>query len=111
MVMTGDDEGDTDRLQKIHAGTAELEEVIINAHCEAYLSVSPSEYVTSLHTELNLRTVVEMGEVIEECLEVLSLVADGTASEEDAYFYNITLGSVVPGTEAQFCKSIMTYVK
>mmetsp|Transcript_35951 Transcript_35951/g.58617 ORF Transcript_35951/g.58617 Transcript_35951/m.58617 type:complete len:410 (+) Transcript_35951:3-1232(+) len=80
---------------------------ILNASCAPYLLVSPSEYITTLCMELSVRTVAELVEVMEECLEVLASVADGTASEEDACFYNIVLGSVVEGAEGQFCRALL----
>ena len=81
--------------------------------CARYISGSPKDYITSLRRGLNVETLtlVDLVEVMEECLEVLTSMKDGSTSEEDAQLYKAVLGGVATGMQESFCNALLSEAK
>jgi len=98
---------EVEKEQVVHGEVQITSDIFRTYHCDGYLLVSPEEYTSNLCTELSVHTLADLAEAMERSLEVLASVANGTASEEDAVFYNIVFGTVVQGMEEPFCKDLL----
>ena len=83
---------------------------IINEY-SAYLCVLPSDYVASLRKELDVDSVRDLLEVLQETLESLdSMAKDDTVCGSDVLFATAVLSGVKDGKEREFCNAVITEI-